>query len=169
MITIRRDTPAADSTFCDDIRQEVGGKSTLVGVYGNEMVFQGPLPAWLPKLCVRTIYMERPGQEREPVHIKVFLPGDPVHAPTINSKIDVEQVRAVASRQNLPNEVVEEFRRLGDEPDPMIAIPITVMMGPVEIKQTGLARVIVSCGERNYRAGGLWIKSEPEALEGKGG
>lgn len=36
--------------FCDDIREEVGGKSTLVGCYTGELLHQGAYPITLPKL-----------------------------------------------------------------------------------------------------------------------
>lgn len=39
------------TTYCDDIRQEVGGKLTLVGCYSNEMTVFGAAPAALPIFC----------------------------------------------------------------------------------------------------------------------
>ena len=38
--------------FCDDIRQEIGNKYSLMGCYGDEMVID-KLPAVLPKLCAQ--------------------------------------------------------------------------------------------------------------------
>lgn len=38
--------------FCDDIRQEVGNKYSLMGCYGQEIVIE-KLPAALPKLCAQ--------------------------------------------------------------------------------------------------------------------
>jgi hypothetical protein len=40
-----------ETTWCDDIRQEVGGKLTLVGVYSGAMLV-GSFPITLPKLCL---------------------------------------------------------------------------------------------------------------------
>jgi hypothetical protein len=37
--------------FCDDVRQEINGKLTLVGCYGAEMLVT-EFPLMLPKLCV---------------------------------------------------------------------------------------------------------------------
>ena len=37
--------------YCDDVRQEVGNKISLIGCYGTDMIV-GALPAFLPKLCV---------------------------------------------------------------------------------------------------------------------
>ena len=39
------------ATYCDDIRQEVGGKITLVGIYPGQCLVPS-LPCTLPKLCV---------------------------------------------------------------------------------------------------------------------
>ena len=37
--------------FCDDIRQEIGGKLSYIGVYGAQM-FVPSFPITLPKLCL---------------------------------------------------------------------------------------------------------------------
>jgi hypothetical protein len=37
--------------FCDDIRFEQGGKISLMGIYGGEMIVES-FPAVLPKLCM---------------------------------------------------------------------------------------------------------------------
>ena len=39
------------ATYCDDIRQEVGGKLTLVGVYNGSLLVPS-FPVVLPKLCL---------------------------------------------------------------------------------------------------------------------
>jgi hypothetical protein len=40
--------------FCDDVRREIDGKLTLVGVYNGNLTVFGGFPAVLPKLCVVT-------------------------------------------------------------------------------------------------------------------
>lgn len=44
-------TTYAHVTYCDDIRQEVGGKITLVGIYAGQCLVP-MIPCALPKLCV---------------------------------------------------------------------------------------------------------------------
>ena len=39
------------SIFCDDIREEVNSKSTLVGIYGGEMLVAAQGPVIIPQLC----------------------------------------------------------------------------------------------------------------------
>jgi hypothetical protein len=36
--------------FCDDVRNEVGNKLSLMGVYGQDLLLR-EFPATLPKLC----------------------------------------------------------------------------------------------------------------------
>ncbi|MFS2110976.1 hypothetical protein ACCC88_14895 [Sphingomonas sp. Sphisp140] len=43
--------PSGYTIFCDDIRHEVGGKLTLVGVYSGEMIYNGPAPGRAPVLA----------------------------------------------------------------------------------------------------------------------
>ena len=38
--------------FCDDVRQELGNKYSLMGCYGDEIIID-KLPAALPKLCAQ--------------------------------------------------------------------------------------------------------------------
>lgn len=46
--------PSGSTIFCDDIRDEVSGKKSLIGVYDGAMVIASPAPAMLPQLCVLT-------------------------------------------------------------------------------------------------------------------
>ena len=41
----------AQSLFCDDIRQEISGKQSFIGVYTSKMFVQ-EFPTLLPKLCL---------------------------------------------------------------------------------------------------------------------
>lgn len=52
MNVIRPPLPGGHVIYCDDIREEVGGKTTLVGTYGGEMTIFGSPPVKLAKFCV---------------------------------------------------------------------------------------------------------------------
>jgi hypothetical protein len=71
MKIIRPSSPFGYTTFCDDIRQEVAGKSTLVGVYGPEMTVFGTLPTNLPKLALSVNYLEHVGESEDPLELRV--------------------------------------------------------------------------------------------------
>lgn len=40
--------------YCDDVRQEVGGKQSLIGVYNSDMILPS-FPVTLPKLCTQIL------------------------------------------------------------------------------------------------------------------
>lgn len=67
--------PGGHVIFCDDIRHELHGKVTFVGVYSNVMYITGTLPVTLPKVCMGIVYREEP-DSLEPVTIKAFMPSD---------------------------------------------------------------------------------------------
>jgi hypothetical protein len=63
--------------FCDDIRHEVSGKVTYVGVYNGVIAPEnGELPIVLPKLCVSTtINWYEDELPAPPMTLKIFGPG----------------------------------------------------------------------------------------------
>ena len=65
--------PGGHVIFCDDIRHELNGKITFVGVYSNIMYINGTLPVTLPKVCMGIVYREEQ-DSLEPVTIKAFMP-----------------------------------------------------------------------------------------------
>jgi len=46
--------PYGISHFCDDIREEVGGKFSLMGVYSSDLIFIGSAPGQIPQLGIAT-------------------------------------------------------------------------------------------------------------------
>src|ERR1043165_3972844 len=46
------------SLFADDFRAEIGGKTTLVGMYQGDMIIQGTFPVVVPRFVVLISYYE---------------------------------------------------------------------------------------------------------------
>ena len=65
MNEIRRSTPFGYTIFCDDVRNEINGKVTLVGVYAGDVIVLGTLPVTLPKLGLSVNYHEKLGESEE--------------------------------------------------------------------------------------------------------
>ena len=55
--------------FCDDIRREVGGKTSLIGIYHGDIIFNSPKPALYPKLCGHLIAICEPDDAPEFVEV----------------------------------------------------------------------------------------------------
>lgn len=62
--------------FCDDIRDEVSGKKTLVGVYAERMIVDTDFPVIVPTMGFYIHLLEPLADPSHPVQIKVFIPGD---------------------------------------------------------------------------------------------
>ena len=58
---------------CDDIREEVGGKKSLIGVYNNEIVCD-ELPATLSQLCIRACVSTSSNKPFEKLFFEISLP-----------------------------------------------------------------------------------------------
>jgi hypothetical protein len=64
--------PCGFVTFCDDIRQEIGGKTTLVGVYGPQMNVFGIAPVSIPKICALVDFRFLAEMLPANVEVKIF-------------------------------------------------------------------------------------------------
>lgn len=67
--------PFGFTIFCDDLRQEVGGKVSMIGVYSETMIFESAAPAVLARLVLATTYVEPRGFDELPVSLRVVAPG----------------------------------------------------------------------------------------------
>jgi hypothetical protein len=71
------------SILCDDVRHEVGHKTSLMGIYDQDIIFD-ELPALLPKLCL-FVRLEGVGTDFQECKVTLKTPEmDPVH---LNIKI----------------------------------------------------------------------------------
>lgn len=64
--------PTGHVIFCDDIREEIGGKLTYVGVYGSSMVISAVAPVVLPQLCAAVSLRIAPPVEPFSVAVRIF-------------------------------------------------------------------------------------------------
>jgi hypothetical protein len=67
--------PSGFVVFCDDVRQEVTGKVTMVGVYTGQMMLTGNLPVVLPQICAVTTFRLAPPTEQIKPIIRLFRSG----------------------------------------------------------------------------------------------
>ncbi len=58
--------------LCDDIRDEVGNKKSLMGVYSNNIILKG-VPATLPRICLFIGLTEIKRQFKN-IHVRTKLP-----------------------------------------------------------------------------------------------
>lgn len=85
-------TRYAHAVFCDDIRQEMGGKITLVGIYQGQCLVPA-IPCSLAKLCVSITISAPRSSPPKAVQVKGTYAG----AEVISMNLDQTQIDAIMS------------------------------------------------------------------------
>jgi hypothetical protein len=151
VISVRTATPSGMSIFCDDIRQEINGKVSLIGVYAGDLILFGTLPGILPRLSIRTVYFERPGESSDPIELLVYLPGDPDDKPSMRGMM--------AFKRPTPEEekkLIEEYEVYSS--DPLITLISHTEIVPLVLTQEGLIRVRARRGDLEIKLGSLRVR-----------
>jgi hypothetical protein len=147
--------PFGITIFCDDIRREADNKTSLIGVYGDELILFTPPPVVLPKLGFH-IDARFPIDNviDEDVNMVIYFPGDPEDTPRINEKISWKSGQPPAE---IPfPDAVPAFHFLK-----------YYVLSPVEIREEGYIRVRLVYSNRRIRVGALRVlhqlpKAEPD-------
>ena len=83
--------PYAYVTYCDDIRHEVDGKFSLMGVYGKNLLVFGDFPITLPKFIIVINYLDDPDNPPDSIKIRVYFPGDDLDNPSIEGSAAISE------------------------------------------------------------------------------
>ena len=104
--------PSAYVVFCDDVRHEIGGKITLVGLYGHTLLASRGGAA-MPKLvaCLNFSYpLDMVGQTAEVTLLdrgsKMLTTQVPLLQPGVLMKVREDQVIYQAGQINVPIELI---------------------------------------------------------------
>ena len=73
--------PYAHGLFCEDVREEVGGTATYVGVLSGGIIAEGGLPSALPKLAIVLWVAVSPTDPSLPISFEIALPGGAIIKP----------------------------------------------------------------------------------------
>ena len=144
---INSNAPGGYTIFCDDIRHEVTGKTTLVGVYNNQMIVTGSLPVALPQICaaitLRLLQPEKPIKAT----VKIFRSDEP--EPLFVFEADIEPVETqlipAPSPHLEPNSIT--FMQMG----------ITAQLQGLVINEPCALKVRAFIGDDEVRLGSLQI------------
>jgi hypothetical protein len=133
----------ATTLFCDDVRQEVGNKVSLMGCYGHEL-FVEKFPIALPKLCghVRVVTpIERPFLT---VRFKAFVGED-----LLPQTIDVPKSLLDKLFAEMPRNLDATMLQVGA----ILSFVPFFAPGPTSL------RIMAETEEGELLAGRLWIKT----------
>ena len=143
--------PYGITVFCDDIRYEVNGKTTLVGCYSSEMNFNGPSPGVLPIFAAWVNVNIPTGNIFSNVTVKII-------------KIDEEGTNEIfLANVEIPEKTFEE----GGKPDDftfavglekILSLSLPVQWSPMTFSGPCLIRVLAKLDDgEEFRAGSLKV------------
>lgn len=136
--------------FCDDIREEVGGKVSLIGTYGGDMLVPY-FPAQILKFCLQVRVLTPADRPFESITAKVYL-GDEV----ISESVAPPEALVVPS---MPEGLPE-----GDDCKLVHSISFAFLFGPMVFEKPELIRVRVVTESEELRGQGLRIGLVPPEL-----
>lgn len=73
-MTISNPARHLEVTYCDDIREEVGGKISLMGIYTGDM-FVASMPLLLPKLCIAVNVVTPIDEPLQTLNLNIYKEG----------------------------------------------------------------------------------------------
>lgn len=134
------------TVFCDDIRDEVSGKKTYVGVYMQDMIIDGPLPAIIPQFGLAITYLEPIEKVGSPVSIKVYVPGEKEEKVLLDIDLPLNRKESMQSGLNDPKAKYVGY---------LTAFKIT----PLVLEAEGFVRVRAYASGEEIKLGSLQIRT----------
>jgi hypothetical protein len=159
MKTIEAYPVLANTVFCDDVRYEIGNKSTLVGVYRGRMLVHGDFPALIPKFACAVSYLQRKDQIILPAKVLIFLPGDSDDKPSFASEIPYEEAALRIADEELKfDEGIKKEDIVGPG---YLSMEAAYVLSPLVINQPGIIKVRITRNDELFRAGMLIVQKSP--------
>ena len=137
--------------FCDDIRDEPGGKLSFIGCYNAVMLTRRTFPLVLSKFCVHFHISSPATQPYKSVMARCYVPDEP--EPIADEPIDVS---GLAEQQNLLDSLPKNVTV-----PPYIVVASSLVFSPLEIRKPGLIhiRALINDGPEELHLGSLQVLS----------
>lgn len=129
--------------FCEDIREEVGGTFTLVGIMPDNLNVL-TLPGFIPKLCIYIRIQYQPDAKLGEIKARLIQPeGDPMELGHID--------------QAMVENSLKEAQRTGR----MSGLILRAYLAGYQLTKPGLMKAEVEINGETYLAGQLNIENKP--------
>lgn len=138
--------------FCDDIRDEVNGKKTFVGVYSDRMLVDSDFPVIIPTLGFYIQLLEELDNAEGAVQIKILVPG--------------QQGDEVIVDVSLPSDRAEIVNRdpQRDREAKFLTSIVAFRASPLLLQKKGRIKVRAYKGDQEIRLGTLLVTKSETAL-----
>jgi len=140
----------AFTIFCDDIRDEVGGKVSFIGVYQSRSMFiHGTFPVTIPKFGFAVHYAQKKEIFVQPNALRIYLPGDDPEKPSIEAEFPRVE------------DALKSQARSSETSTPFIVAMARFVVAPLVINQPGTIKVRAVQGDEMIRLGALRVIQAP--------
>lgn len=145
--------PYGYSIFCDDIRNEPGGKLSFIGCYNAVMFSARKFPLVLSKFCIHFHIFSPATQPYRSVVARCYVPGE--HGPVAEEPIEVP---GLLEQQNLLSGLPKDVEAL-----PYIVVASSLVFSPLQIAEPGLIhiRAVINGGPDELHLGSLQVMPAP--------
>lgn len=151
------------TTFCDDIREEVGGKHSFIGSYAGLMIIHVPFPVALPTFALAVTIMQKRKVFDPNLRLWVFLPGDSESEPSIQGKftevLQGKVVDAASSQLETLHPATQDSAILPE--DRYVALSAHMRFSQLILKEPGAVKARAVIGDNIYRLGVLLVSPPP--------
>lgn len=121
--------------FCDDVRQEIGGKTSLMGCYHGDILFK-KFPAALHQLCfLGRLVIPVDVNVEEDIFVTAFAGSSVL-------------IKGVVSRTGVPG-LTEEEKKTGSNAS---VVTVELLIRPVKIEEPCQISVVINIGGHEMRA-----------------
>ena len=131
--------------FCDDIRHEINGKISYIGVYSSDLIVPS-LPVTLPKLCLS---------------VKVVAPADkPLESLTLRILKNEEVLQEISVEEEQLNTASESSEYMTDEErqERVQSAQFMLVFSPIQFEERCVLKVRVQTEDEELQGIGLRIE-----------
>lgn len=149
-------TRHVETLFCDDIRHEIHGKVSFIGVYSSKM-FVASFPVMLPKLCLSIKIVTPADKPLQRLNLRVLRDDDLLQ----EIAVDEEQL---AGASDLAEEIAEALRK-----QQIQMTQFMLVFSPIQFEAACTLHVRVQTEEGELHGVALSIEQAPSAASLSGG
>lgn len=139
-----------NTTFCDDIRHEVNGKLSLIGVYSGQMLVPS-FPVILPQLCLVIVVLTPVEQPFQKLILRVL-------------KDDTVLIEGEIPQTELPKAGSTSVVNDGDTgaPGRLLSVQSQIVISPFAVEGPCILRVRVITEAGELKGQGLGVQLSPQ-------
>jgi hypothetical protein len=151
-------SPGGRAIFADDLREEVSGKTSLIGIYSSEMLVQASPPAIIPQLICQVNITLDPEDLPEGLSVEVrrFLANGDVE---VLARFALDNIREIPLPPYVPG--------FGDVKQ-INTLSAAARISPLSLGEDCTLRAIMTIGDDEYRIGSLNVRFVSESKDASG-